>query len=242
MSLANIHMNIFESPGYYILPGLLPDELSRLREVIKAEYIGRISEVYPELVDHCARLDMSEYHKLSMFMDHKLLWGKRKERILTPESVAQISTLSMFSVLDRVFPGYKIFGEAFPELYWRICRPSVKEDIGPVHADSWYWELGNGDTPTGVTRVKLWMPIFAETGLSGLKVLPDSHKNKYNFDKEVRDGLVKPRALQNEESLPLVPFLGDEGTPILFHDSLLHGGFSKGFKTRVSLEFTVLVG
>lgn len=107
MSLANIHMNIFESPGYYILPGLLPDELSRLREVIKAEYIGRISEVYPELVDHCARLDMSEYHKLSMFMDHKLLWGKRKERILTPGSVAQISTLSMFSVLDRVFPVIK---------------------------------------------------------------------------------------------------------------------------------------
>ena len=147
--------------------------------------------------------------------------------------------------LEKEFGAFKISNEEnikAEEMYWRLVRPDVNSDVGPIHADAWFWELGHGSISEDHTRVKLWVSIYSEPGENGLVVLPGSHKNKYKYESVYRDGIYKPNIImtdniQNNMSL----YQGEPGSVIVFNDNLLHGGRAGGRHTRVSLEFTMLV-
>ena len=82
-----------------------------------------------------------------------------------------------------------------PNIYWRLVRPQEKGDIGPLHRDSWFWEL-NDDFPTpkyDFYRLKVWLPIFTEIGLNGLLLEPFSQKRvDIKWSGEKRHGINKP--------------------------------------------------
>lgn len=120
-------------------------------------------------------------------------------------------------------------------------RPNQPSDVGPLHADSWFWELGQMPIPLDHHRVKVWTAIFCEPGLNGFRYVPGSHKQKYPYYGELRFGLLKPQSDLVEDELEIRDFVSQPGDVIVFHDNLIHGGIRGSGSTRVSLEFTIFV-
>lgn len=131
------------------------------------------------------------------------------------------------------------------EIYWRLVRPNEKNDIGPLHADSWFWELGHGVTPDKVVRVKIWIGIYVDLGFNGFVYIPDSHLKDWPYHAEMKNGFYKPVIDVAEDNLDRLLFESNPGDTMIFHDKLLkllHGGaIGRGNCTRVSLEFTMFV-
>ena len=128
------------------------------------------------------------------------------------------------------------------EIYWRLVRPNEKNDLGLLHADSWFWDLGHGITPDDVIRVKIWIGIYVELGLNGFLYIPESHLKKYPYHSEFKNGINKPVIDVCEDKLNPLLFKGKAGNAIIFNDRLLHrGAINRGNHTRVSLEFTMFI-
>jgi hypothetical protein len=230
--------NIYESPGFYSHSKLqfTETEFDIIKKLIEEQYLGRIGKIYPHSIQLFESMSMDSYHTQSSKIDHKLLWPK-DSRIFSSKSATKIQEFSVFNELSKIFNEVVVYNQEFN---WRITRPQTPEDNGPVHADSWYWDLGNGNHDSKYKRIKAWCPVHNEPGLSGLLLAPDSHLAKYEFTSEVRDGLLKPVPVDTT-NLNLIPFGGPPGSIIFFNDNTLHAGFSRGTRTRVSIEFTLLV-
>jgi len=230
--------------GYSTELHLRPEELARLKALIEKQWLEVVRSAAPELVETFAGGGIERYHEHSHLVDHASLWPKRC-RILPAEAVAEIRAMSLFDRLEDHFGEFVISNEDElepEELYWRIVRPRQSGDIGPLHADAWFWELGHGATPADMTRVKVWIAVVTEPGRSGLRIVPGSHLREWRYHGEMRHGFVKPQIDEDERELnpQLVPM--SPGDAIVFHDRLLHGGaMNEGELTRVSLEFTMFV-
>lgn len=220
-------------------------ELAEFRGLITEHWLGRIGERYPaSLVDEFRAAGMENYHKLADRIDHKALWPK-KARLLPSEAVARIRAMDFMQTLADDFGAFGISNEEeiYPEeIYWRIVRPQMKADVGPLHADAWFWALGHGKTPPDTVRVKVWIPFYSEPGMNGLKVLSGSHWQNWPYHGEMRDGVLKPQGDFDEQTVPMELLAIDPGTLVVFNDRLLHGGaVNSGGTTRVSAEFTMFV-
>jgi len=186
---------------------------------------------------------MEEYHKLGI-SDHKSIWPKER-RTLDEIDIPVFKNTEFIKSLGKEFDGIEITNEdgtRSEEIYWRLVRPEIVDDVGPLHADSWFWDLHNGSIDKLYRRIKVWISIYNQSGQNGLRLIPYSQKNKFDFKGELRDGKIKP---VYDEALELSPNLKkistNPGDLIMFHDDLIHGGFSGGDKTRISIEFTFLV-
>ena len=220
-------------------------ELAEFRGLITEHWLSRIGEHYPaSLVDEFRAAGMENYHRLADRVDHKGLWPK-KARLLPSEAVARIRAMDFMQILAGEFGPFGISNEEeiYPEeIYWRIVRPQMKSDVGPLHADAWFWSLGHGMTPPETVRVKVWIPFYCEAGMNGLKVLPGSHRQNWPYHGEMRDGVVKPQGDFDEQTVPMELLAIAPGTLVVFNDRLLHGGaVNAGSTTRVSAEFTMFV-
>jgi hypothetical protein len=90
-------------------------------------------------------------------VDHKALWLK-KARLLPGEAVGRIRAMDFMQVLADEFGPFGISNEEeiyAEEIYWRIVRPQMASDVGPLHADAWFWELGHGKAPPETVRVNV---------------------------------------------------------------------------------------
>jgi len=146
--------------------------------------------------------------------------------------------------LEKAYGAFTLSDEeevGYGEMYWRIVRPDRPTDVGPVHADYMFWDLGHGKMPANSFRVKVWLALFAEKGKSGFQFVPGSHLENIPYIGEKRGLITKPRLLVEAKDLALVPFAASAGDMIVFNDRLLHGGLVGGEKTRISLEFTMIV-
>lgn len=233
------------SPGYSLDLRLSPDELSRLRQLVSAQFQQRLSELIGCRTDASRGIEIENYHQASPLLDHERSWPKAT-RILPKAAVSELRGFSAFRAIEQIFGPYTISNEEDveeEEIYWRIVRPNAPKDVGPIHADAWFWELGHGKTPPGKARVKIWMAIYSEAGKSGLALYPDTHKrDDVKFDGIFRDGFVKPQIHSDISSLARVEFTGQPGGCVLFNDRLLHGGvLNVGEHTRVSAECTLFV-
>jgi hypothetical protein len=228
--------------GYTVLT-FSSEELEVLRTLIREQWLERIREVAPDLVGQFEVFLMDSYHELVHLIDHRDTWPKL-ERILRQHAVDQIRQLPTFKKLADEFGEFTISDEenlGRENIYWRLVRPNSPSDVGPMHADQWFWDLGHGSTPDGMLRVKIWIAIYCEAGKSGFRLVPGSHLQNWPYHGEFRDGITKPVIDVSDDDLNIQIFNSKPGKAIVFNDKLLHGGVVGGNLTRVSLEFTMFV-
>lgn len=235
---------INNGPGYVCDVNLSSKELNRIREMIHEHAVSLIKKYYPEHAAIFQKTSMEKFHTLSDLIDHKKVWTKIN-RIFPPHVTEEIKKMPFYSLLKESFGEIKPANEEAlyeEEIYWRFVRPHQKNDVGPLHADKWFWDLGHGKMPPGYFRLKMWVPVWCDRAGNGLRIVPHSQKEKYQCDKEERDGFLKPVFNEAQYNLNVVALDNQPGESIIFHDELLHGGCVNLMNTsRVSFEFTILV-
>ena len=237
----SIKGDVFGDKGYSTDLKLHEGELGLLESCIKAQFEETMWDKYVNL----RNCDIGDYHLHQV--EHASLWIK-KSRILSPLNVEMIKQLNFMKVLENEFGPFKISNEEriYPEeIYWWIVRPYEMADVGTLHADRWFWDLGHGKKP-GKQCVKIWIPIRCQPGHNGLKVVPGSHKKKdwkYHGEHpsaDYRAHYMKPVIDESEEDLKPIPLMTEPGRCVIFNEDLLHGGmFNAGTQTRISLEFLI---
>lgn len=230
--------------GFFTGFAFSDDELRRLREIIHGQWIRTIeSNIGPERAMDFERVGITGYHEKSDLLDHQKSWPK-VSRVLDARDVLEIRKMSLFMALEKEFGKFELsdeedFGREL--IYWRLVRPGAADDVGPLHADAWFWELGHGITPPGCQRVKVWISIYLQEDVTGFIFVPGSHRTSTPYNAVTRHGMTKPQIGVDSSTLEVVPFKGKAGEAIVFHDRLLHGGEVGIGNTRVSLEFTIFV-
>ncbi|MDP1574203.1 MAG: phytanoyl-CoA dioxygenase family protein [Coxiellaceae bacterium] len=230
--------------GYSLDLSLTQSELNNIRSLLNLHWLKNIKKYSPENLERFSENGIERYHELSHLIDHHEAWPK-SNRIFPQSSVDYIRSTSLIKDLEKIYGDFSISDEeniGREEMYWRLVRPAQSSDMGALHADAWFWELGHGITPPNTKRVKVWIALFCEPGLSGLRVVPESHKKMWPYHGEYRDGFMKPQIDIKEEDVSAQTVYTKPGDAIVFHDRLLHGGApNTSKKTRVSMEFTMLI-
>ncbi len=231
--------------GFFSGLSLTASELESVRSAIRDQWLETIRAAAPDQVEAFAALGLDRYHERSHVLDHQAVWPK-SARILPASGVALMRSTGLFRRLEAEYGPVVISDEervGREEVYWRLVRPGQPSDVGPLHADGWFWDLEEHDcTPPGSQRIKVWIAVYAEPGLSGLRLVPGSHLKQYRYAAEVRGGRRKPIILEDESALAPQTAPTEPGQAIVFHDRLLHGGaLTRGRLTRVSVEFTLFV-
>ena len=241
--MTQIKTELQGAAGYMTGLHFQPEELAQVQSLIRDQWLQRISEASPQVAGNFEAVGMSRYHEVCDLVDHKSLWPK-SQRILEPQAVAKIRQTSLIQALEKEFGAFEISDEenvGYEEMYWRLVRPDNATDVGPLHADEWFWSLGHGVTPPNTQRVKVWIAICCDPGKNGFRFVPGSHQKQWRYHGDMRDGFVKPMIDEDEKTLNAVIFDSRPGDAIVFNDRLLHGGAIGGTSTRVSLEFTMFV-
>lgn len=242
---------IFGEMGYSSDYRLNQEELNALRLFVCDHWLLGIAKNNPELLNEARDIGIENYHLIADKLNHKQVWPK-SSRVLTQLVVEKIKTFPFISKLkdelgeftiSDVYDTYQHHGEQ--EIYWRLVRPNVVGDVGPLHVDKWFHEsfnMGEGMFPAGVVTVKIWIPLFCEPGKNGLSLVPGSHLHKWGFHVEDIDGLPKPIPDDDLSKLNAQLMHTESGNMLIFHENTLHGGVvNKGNKTRVSAEITLVL-
>lgn len=243
---------VFGEPGYSRDLCLSSEELSFFQKTISAQWNNRIREKHPTLTDMCTYEGIEYYHRYANQVDHDLLWNKQHRLF----SVEAVNTIMTFRFMDRLRAE---FGEFFlsnvivdnqisedqKEIYWRLVRPGMETDIGPLHADKWFHALAPGSEygmfPPGVTTVKVWIAIYTEPKRNGLLVVPNSHKQSWRYKVVSQNGQMKPYIEEDCSKLNVQLADTEPGRMLIFHENLLHrGALNLGYTTRVSAEITMV--
>lgn len=231
--------------GYYTGLHFQQDELKQILNIIHEQWLHRIKQVCPAQWQKFSEIGVARYHELAHLLDHAVVWSKNA-RILSKESVEKIRQMSLIKKIEDEYGPIQIVDEeniGYEEIDWRLVRPNQPSDVGPFHADSWFLELGHGvKPPNNMKAIKIWVALCCESGLNGLKVVPESQKRTWRYHGEFRHGFIKPQIDEDEACLPSILLHTNPGDAILFHDKLLHAGaINRGKYTRVSMEFMVFV-
>ena len=239
-----IKKDIESDAGFYIGISLLDDELLRIQEMITHSWIRCIAEsASTEIAKKFEEVGIQRYHELCHLLDHSSIWSKRR-RILSLDCVGNIRNMSLIKTLEGEFGRFLISDEediGHEEIYWRLVRPDQPSDVGPLHADAWFWELGQMPMPADYYRIKVWTAIHCDPGLNGFRYVPGSHRHSWSYYGQEMNGVTKPQIDISEDQLNIQPFISRPGDTIIFHDRLLHGGLRGSGNTRVSIEFTIFV-
>ncbi|MBM3721579.1 MAG: hypothetical protein FJW47_06780 [Actinobacteria bacterium] len=233
---------VFGENGFSLIK-ISDSDLDALEGLISQQFQGRIKTLYPSLYGEFKSLPLDLYHEKAQLIDHKKSWPK-VSRILPKSSVEKARALNFMKFLEGEVGAFQISDEeglGFENIYWRLVRPDSFSDVGPLHADEWFWALGHGRTPPNVKRIKVWIAINCERGKGGFRFLRGSHLKEWPYRGVMKDGIMKPEFDIPEESLGLEIFESGPGDGIVFNDKLLHGGIVGGSRTRVSIEFTMFV-
>jgi len=232
--------SVFGKNGFSLIK-ISDTDLEALRGLISQQFQERIEGLYPSLSREFKSLPLDFYHEKAHLIDHKKSWPK-VARILHRGAVEKVRTLNFMTLLGTNFGKFQISDEedlGYENIYWRLVRPNSLSDIGPLHADEWFWALGHGRSPPNVRRVKVWIAIYCERGKGGFRFLKGSHLKEWPYRGVIKDGMMKPEFDIPEAGLDLEIFESGPGDGIVFNDKLLHGGIVGGSKTRVSIEFTI---
>ena len=236
--------NNLAQKGYHIGLSLNQYELGIISKLIHKQYSKVLEQQKISNIEEFRNLSLQNYHTFSHTIEHGKIWNVAN-RILDSTAYSLIRKMTFFKNLESIFGKFKVSGEFFDreEFMFRICRPNQTEDIGPLHADAWFWELNGHELPKNTEDVYVWIPIYVEKGLNGFRYVPYSHKKEIPYRKVQRgfSPYPAPQIEIEEKELDIQLFCSDPGEIILFHRKLIHGGaLNKGLYTRVSLEFTML--
>ena len=229
--------------GYQVSLSLNAEELELFRKFIRIQWLYRLQLLAPKEVQTFAETGIAQYHKLAHLIDHASAWPKTS-RVFPREAVELLRSGPFFKSLETEFGAFEISDEenfGWGNIYWRLVRPG-NTDIGPIHADKWFWDLGHGTMPDyPCERIKVWIAIFTAPGRNGLCVIPGSHRrDDWKWHEEEKAGLRKPVFDEDPDSLDVQLTDTPPGTAVVFHDKLLHGGAANHADScRVSVEFTL---
>lgn len=249
MKIDTISNQINNSPGYSLDLSLNSEDFELFRRSINSQWESTLKQYCPQISNLVKGKDLQikNYHKFSQYIDHSKVWRK-EARILPNTFINDFLNSFFFQELTNIFGEIEISDEenlGYGNIYWRIVRPFENKDIGPIHRDSWFWELNQKFPKPNYkfSRIKVWIAIETESGKSGLLVENDSHKRKdIKWEGNFRDGIMKPKLIESLEKFEMNLINTKPGDSILFNDELIHGGaLNTGKKTRVSCEFTILV-
>jgi hypothetical protein len=242
---------IFGETGYSSDFMLSTDELALFRQVVNAQWVETITAFYPELTQLAKKLGIENYHLFSDKVNHQRLWPKNN-RVLPQKIVQQIKSLPFISLLKKEFGDFTIsdiydtkqhYGKE--EIYWRLVRPGITSDIGPLHKDKWFhhaFNSGYGMFPEGTVTVKLWIPIYCEPGKSGLVLASGSHLKEWEYHIEVVEGIPRPKPDEDLSTAGAKLIPTKPGNIVIFNEGILHGGaINNSNKTRVSAEITMVM-
>ena len=225
--------NIFIKPGYSYLNDL--DDLEK--NIILNDILDKINNIYSNLGINKISC-ITEYTKDSNKIHHLLT---KEERLFNKDMIKKIKTFKFFENLKEFFPDIEITNEEnfYPEeIYWRITRPFHETDVGPLHTDSWFWNLGIGKIKNDKVRLKIWILIKSGLKNSGLSFYPNSHLFEFNYRANKVGNKNKPIFSDILENFNMKTVKNKEGTVFLFNDRLIHGGLPANKSVRVSFEFT----
>ena len=242
-----ILFEVMSSPGFSTRMSLNDDELNLFNDLIQNQWLEVIREFYPEHVDKFREIGIARYHELCHLVDHNSIWHK-SNRCLNKSDVQLIKSQNFFCELEEIFGYFKVSDVVYDttsvageeEVYWRIVRPNVATDIGPLHADKWFHKLGQSDLSSVDQNftIKVWIPIICEPGKSGLMIVPDSHKKEWQHRSVLVNGVLKPTF---EDAAEPVLIETRPGNMLIFREETLHGGaVNIGEQTRVSAEITMV--
>jgi len=241
-------MNISEKiliDGFKIIDLIKKDEFDTLTDIVYSEFSAALdnSNVSNPLI---TKEQLRTYHKFSIDINHNEFWSKQK-RIITNNNLNKILKMNFIKELKNIFGDFKISNEEgiqSEEIYWRLVRPKIESDVGPIHADKWFWEGMNRynliHKELAFERIKLWIPLYTELGISGLKIMPNSHIQEFDHEITYKNGRVKIDKKFDDKNLDFLILKLIDGQAVAFHDNLLHGGLVGENETRLSLEFTIL--
>ncbi len=241
---------VFGRDGICTDSKLPPDEMDEVRRIVRESWLGVIEKVAPEHVERFRRIGITNYHQFSHLIDHANIWTTQR-RTFERQHVDAIRSFKIFDMFDRDIPGYEIssemppFGDlGRPRVNWRLVRPGSAGDLGPIHADYWFdavqdnWR--NERRPT--VKLKIWIPIYLEEGITGFAFVPGSHLRDYPFRRlHIGNGAFKPDLPQAELDRPLRTLTTPPGTAVMFNYNLVHRGAnsSHATRTRVSMELAL---
>lgn len=251
MSQLNLRQKVHQAPGYSADVRLSPEELAVFRAEITAQWLSVIGKQHPELVPQFREAGIANYHKLSHLVKHEKLWPK-ENRCLPLESCKKIKALPFLQTLREELGDFRLadvfYGDTHEpgreEIYWRLVRPDAATDVGSLHADKWFHELGGQDDrafPRGSVTVKIWIPIFSVPGKNGLMIVPNSHLKSWRYHGEPGRGGIKPIIDEDVATIGAELIPTDPGNMLIFDEGTLHGGaVNRGGETRVSVEITMV--
>jgi hypothetical protein len=237
--------NLYGKKGFFDELSISLQDLEIIRELILSQFREVLSSSHPELNNEIIALQLQDYHEFEKkheSINHGALWPKIN-RIFSYDSKEIFRSLDFFKYLEAQLGPIQITNEEEihdEEVYWRLARPSGN-DVGPMHADRWFWDLGHGKAMNNFERIKIWIAIFNETGESGLRYVPASHTKEWPYSGQERDGFIKPMIDISDDELDIEKFFSKPGDVFIFNDRLLHGGFTGGSRSRVSIECTLLI-
>lgn len=240
------YMNMLNGESGYFTSSINENDLASIRQLVFDQYIHVLQRNIPQHAALFAQQNMADYHSLAdqYVPNHGGIWGKTA-RILEKTQLPFLYNTEFWQFLRQLFGEFNVSDEEDlhrENIYWRIVRPG-NHDVGPVHADKWFWDLGHGKIPQKAYRLKCWLALFSEPHLNGLRVVPGSHlSDHWQYQSVFKDGIKKPVIMHPNEELNLVDLPLSPGEFVVFNDKLLHGGMpNKGHKTRVSIEFTMII-
>lgn len=222
--------------GYFISKIDIED-LAILKNLIEKHFKKIINENYTQ-----KDISFDNYLIKADQAKHGSIFTK-SNRVL-PKNLFNIAykELKIFKELKNIFSDFEITDEeklGYGNFYWRLVRPYPFKDVGPMHKDKWFWDLGSGKIDEKkLKRYKLWISIVGDKSL-GFKFVDGSPYMDLKYSSEFRDGIYKPNFDEKIISNKITSLKGSEGTFILFHDELLHGGeVLTNNALRVSIECT----
>jgi ectoine hydroxylase-related dioxygenase (phytanoyl-CoA dioxygenase family) len=187
------------------------------------------------------KIKIENYHKLKISdILHKKIFT-RENRTVSKHFINFIKKTSVFNKISKEFNfikfSKKVIYNKF-DVFWRIVRP-LKNDVGDIHADEWFWSVNNWKVPKGYECLKFWI-MLSDNLNYGLSIIPGSHKINFPYKKIFKDKIYKPQLVKKinfKEKKLITKF----GTCIIFNYKLLHRGLmNKSTTSRVSIEFTLL--
>lgn len=232
--------------GYTTQFTLEKEELAIIYKMIQIQWLYRLQLLVPNQVIQFQKLGMERYHELAHLVDHAVIWTKHS-RVFPIEAVEIIRNMNFFKKLEKELGAIHIADEenlGWENIYWRLVRPG-NSDIGSLHADKWFWDIGDYWQPTNFPyrRLKMWIAIATLPEKNGLYIVPGSHHKKdWHWYSEERLGKKKPIFGDKLDGFNLTLLPLKAGESVIFHDELLHGGAPNTAETsRVSIEFTILI-
>lgn len=198
-----------QGDGFY-LATMSAQDLAQLRTLATEQFLHTIQCVAPEHVALYREAGLADYHKVHQpeHFEHGRVWRK-SARVFGPSAIEQVSQLGFYQKLQSCLGEFLVSDEekfGWPGIYWRLVRPGGS-DVGPVHADKWFWDLGHGEMPKNGNyyRLKIWISLHSQPGKSGLRVVPSSQKSdEWRYHGEERSGIIKPVLDEKEDDLDLV--------------------------------------